>query len=81
MVWTSDRRAVAAEIRSCGLEDRVGGGGVVVGQDQQLWTIEYSSEYPPAHDTTTDESTAISELDGIIEWSRGRNEVSKCNHL
>ena len=67
--------AVAAEVRSCGLEDRVGRGGVIVGEDQQLWTLEYTSAYPPAHDTTTDESAAISELDTIIAWSRGRNEV------
>ena len=74
--------ALAAELRSCGLEDQVGRGGVIVGRDQQLWTLEYYSEYPPAHDTTTDESATISELDQVIAWSRGKNEVSNvtiCN--
>ena len=48
--------------------------------DQQLWTIEYTSEFPaPGQDI--DEAAAINEIDKIIASAQGKNEVviRRCN--
>ena len=46
----------------------------VEAEDQQLWTVEYSSKYPIV-DANTDPSAAVIELDSIFAWSVRNNEV------
>merc|ERR1712166_600877 len=42
--------------------------------DQQLWTIEYSSQFPVAGQDI-DEATAIKEIDNIITAAQEKNEA------
>ena len=43
--------------------------------DQQLWSLQYSSNYPTTGNACTDQTTAVAELDEIVASSVCRNEV------